>query len=120
MGYSSKKEENKRKGKWEFKEKTENPFVFSGKEITLSDLQGYWITSHSQNITVIHTSAKFSKSVNIYQIENAGNIFTLDGWVLKKQSDILTWKKENQNDVFWYRNKRADVNKLCKNYEPRL
>jgi len=71
-------------------------FVFA-KNITLSDLQGNWVNSRSQNLVVTDTSC------NGIEIQDEKNTFVYNGWGLDKQSKTLTWKRSNEKDVFWYR-----------------
>jgi len=74
--------------------------------ITLHDIQGQWTNSEKDNITVKDTKVIFIGDEKIFEIEESDDIFTLNGWVLKKSSRTITWNQnenENENGVSWYR-----------------
>ena len=74
---------------------------FEGRTITIDDLQGDWINSDSQNLNVQGNMVEFINCETMYEIEETGDQFVLEGWTLKKDSTLAIWKQENQTDVFW-------------------
>jgi len=78
------------------------PHIFD-QPITLHDIQGQWINSDDDNITVKGTGVIIGEEVN--KIEESGDMFVLNGWILKKSSKNFTWKKQYENDLFWYQAK---------------
>ena len=48
-------------------------------------------------------SLKFIDDKEIFEIKESDQNFEVNDWVLKKSSMTLTWKQENEEDVFWYR-----------------
>jgi len=85
------------------------PHIFN-EPITLPDIQGHWINSDNLNVTVMNTDVKFSKrggNSKVEKIEESDDQFTLNGWVLQKNSKTFTWKK-NEKDLFWYQSKKEN------------
>jgi len=78
--------------------------------ITLPDIQGHWMNSDDLNVTVINTDVKFSKrcgNSKVHKIEESDDKFTLNGWVLQKNSRTFTWK-QNEKELFWYESKKEN------------
>jgi len=75
--------------------------VFSN-GITIIDLQGDWVNSFSVYFTVTDRLYISIINTNVFEIEETEDEFIFNQWVLKKKSNTLTWKKEEQ-EMFWYR-----------------
>jgi len=74
--------------------------------ITLDKLQGKWINSRNEEVTVRgqnYTFSKYGGVMNSGYFQETDEEFLVNGWILQKSGNVVLWYKPYKENITWRR-----------------